>query len=99
MTASGWLKSLNFSSASRGRTAVCAALARWFRKGAYGSLSVILTVDLSTTSMACTGSSRSRSADFAMKRASENLTSSASTSRPFTGAFGWKRTPWRSWNV
>src|SRR2546426_5341235 len=40
ITASGWLKSLNFSSASRGRIAQKDELARWFKKGAYGSLSV-----------------------------------------------------------
>ena len=34
MTASGLLKSLNFSSASRGRIAQKLGLARWFRNGA-----------------------------------------------------------------
>ena len=99
MTASGWLKSLNFSSASRGRMAVCAALARWFRKGAYGSLRTMRTVERSTTSMAWTGSRRCRMGDFVRKRSSEYLTSSAVTSRPFTGGLRWKRAPLRSVNT
>ncbi len=87
ITASGWLKSLNFSSASRGRIAQKDELARWFRNGAYGSLSVTRTVYRSSTSIAVTGSKRGAKPDLAMKRSSEYLTSSATTSRPFTGGF------------
>ena len=38
--ASGRLKSLNFSSTSRGRMATKVEAARWFRNGAEGSFSV-----------------------------------------------------------
>ena len=99
ITASGLLKSLNFSSASRGRMAQKVGLARWFRNGAYGSLSVMRTVWRSTTSIDCTGSNRSRKPDFAMKRSSEYLTSSAISSRPLTGGLLWKRTPFFRLNV
>ncbi len=34
-----------------------------------------------------------------MNRSSEYLTSSAVTSRPFTGGLGWNFTPFRSWNT
>ena len=48
--ASGRLKSLSFSSTSRGRIATKVEAARWFRNGAEGSLSVMRRVWRSTTS-------------------------------------------------
>ena len=49
--------------------------------------------------MPVTGSKRSRKPDLAMNRSSEYLTSSAVTSRPFTGGLLWNFTPLRRLNV
>ena len=94
--ASGRLKSLSLSSTSFGRIAAYVELARWFRNGANGSLSVIRIVYLSTTSIDCTSSKRERKPDLALKRSSEYFTSSAVTSRPFTGGLLWNFTPFFS---
>ena len=74
-------------------------LARWLRNGAYGSFSVMRTVCLSTASMALTGSKRVLKPDLAVNRSSEYFTSSAVTSRPFTGGLLWNFTPLRRKNV
>ena len=98
ITDSGFFRSPNFSTASWGMIASAIGFETMSRNQTYGSFSVNLTVYLSTTS---TLSSAAIIARLALpfsetKRSKVYLTSSAVSSRPFTGGLLCQRTPFLS---
>src|SRR2546425_10621302 len=95
ITASGWLKSLNLSSASRGRIAQNDGLARWFRNGAYGSFSVMRTVWRAIAAVALTRSEGGGEARFGLERSGGEFTLSAATPRAFPRGLVGERTTLR----
>src|SRR6266851_5991042 len=101
MAVSTVFRSLYFSTTSGAMIHMQMALARRSSNQTNGSLRRNFTVERSTTSTRSTDSSNWRSGlpSMVRKRSKENLTSSATSSRPLTGGLLCHLTPLRRWKI